>query len=70
MLHGGRLHGESILLHKQCKQKMLLMRALEKSITRCRQNNSKRGILAVISISKVCHNLMNSGIGGEMDFNT
>lgn len=66
--YGGRLHGESILLHKRCKQKMLLLRALEKSITRCRQNNAKRGILAVIAISNVFHNFMKSGIGGEMDF--
>lgn len=64
--YGGRLRGESILL----QQKMLLMRALEKSITRCRQNNAKRGILAVIAISNVCHNLMKSGIGGEMDLIT
>lgn len=61
---------ESILLHKGCNQKMLLMGALEKSITRCRQNNAKRGILAVIAISNVCHNLMKSGIGGEMDLKT
>lgn len=46
------------------------MGALEKSITCCRQNNAKRGILAVIAISNVCHNLMKSGIGGEMDLKT
>lgn len=69
--YGGRLHGESILLHKRCKQKMLLMGALEKSITRCCQNNTKRGILAVIAISNVCHNLMRSGIKQtEMDLKT
>lgn len=44
--------------------------ASEKSITRCRQNNAKRAILAVIAISNVCHNLMKSGIGGEMDLKT
>lgn len=44
--------------------------AIKKSITRCRQNNAKRGILAVIAISNVCHNLMKSRIGGEMDLKT